>query len=48
MSPNCNYTIINLDSRDANIAITLQYYASLYLVYNIAIAINRRKATKGN
>ena len=46
MSPNYNYTVINLDPRDINTAITSRYYISLYLVYNVAIAINRRKATE--
>ena len=46
MSTNCNNTIINSDLKDANTAITLRYYASLYLVYNIAIAINYCKAFK--
>ena len=47
-SPNYNYTVINSDPRDANITITSRYYVSLYLVYNVAIAINYCKATKGN
>ena len=47
-SPNYDYTIINSDPRDTNTVITSRYYISLYLVYNVVIVINYRKATEGD